>query len=386
MEPGTLAWLGFGWWGLGTAIQWVSAGLARTPRKAASGGRYRAQDFSIVAPMAGAEDATAAYVQALRRLADAGAEILICVARPDDGAVAPTRALWPDAPVLVGNDDTFNPKMNNVRKGLEAAARPIVALCDAGIELGLDELLRAAAPLAAGTGLVLALKAAEAPGSFAAEVERAYIDGHQARFLFAADRLDIAVASGGVTLMTRETLEGIGNWRGFNRWIADDYSVTRSVRELGLGTCLGTVMPRLPLGRRSWSVVWRRQVRWARTRLRLPVWPLVLWEPAIGWAATGGAGTIGLLGLGANAAAISAGWAVHTVGWLLAEKWFMTGRGLSFGMRAAAAALLREALAPALIVNALWGRTIYWRGTDLGGQWRGTSREPTRDAASRKSV
>ena len=386
MEPGTLAWLGFGWWGLGTAIQWVSAGLARTPRKTAAGGRYRTQDFSIVAPMAGAEDATAAYVQALRRLADAGAEILICVARPDDGAVAPTRALWPDAPVLVGNDDTFNPKMNNVRKGLEAAARPVVALCDAGIGLDLDDLLRAAAPLATGTGLVLALKAAEAPGSFAAEVERAYIDGHQARFLFAADRLGIAVASGGVTLMTRETLEGIGNWRGFNRWIADDYSVTRSVRDLGLGTRLGDVMPRLPLGRRSWSAVWRRQVRWARTRLRLPVWPLVLWEPAIGWAATGGAGTIGLLGFGANAAVISAGWAVHTVGWLLAEKWFMTGRGLSFGMRAAAAAVLREGLAPVLIVSALWGRTIYWRGTDLGGQWRETSREPKRDAASGKSV
>ena len=30
-------------------------------------------------------------------------------------------------------------------------------------------------------------------------MERAYIDGHQARFLLAADRLGIAVASGGVT-------------------------------------------------------------------------------------------------------------------------------------------------------------------------------------------
>ncbi len=234
--------------------------------------------------------------------------------------MAPTRALWPDAPILVGNDDTFNPKMNNVRKGLEAAARPVVALCDAGIELGVDDLVRAAAPLASGTGLVLALKAAEAPASFAAEIERAYIDGHQARFLFAADRLGIAVASGGVTLMTRETLQRIGNWRGFNRWIADDYSVTRSVRELGLATRLGDVMPRLPLGERPWSAVWRRQVRWARTRLRLPVWPLVLWEPAIGWAVTGGAGTLGLLALGANAGVIAAAWGAHTAGWLLAEK------------------------------------------------------------------
>ena len=388
MEPGTLAWLGFGWWSFGSAIQWASAALARTPRRM-DAATHRASDFSIVAPMAGAGDATAAYVEALRRLAEAGVEVLICVARPDDGAVAPVRSLWPEAPVLVGQDDTFNPKMNNVRKGLEAASRPVVGLCDAGIQLGLDELRRAAAPLAAGTGLVLALKAAEAPGTFAAEIERAYIDGHQARFLFAADRLGLAVASGGLTLMTRETLQRIGIWRGFNRWIADDYSVVRSVRELGLATRLGEVMPRLPLGERSWPTVWQRQVRWARTRLRLPVWPLVLWEPAIGWAVTGLAGVGALICSGANAAVVAVALVFHTVAWLLAEKWFMSGRGLSFGIGAATAALVREVLAPVLIVNALWGRTIYWRGSDLGGQWRDrhrAARDTQGDAASGKSV
>ena len=388
MEPGTLAWLGFGWWLFGSTVQWASAALARTPRRL-SPASHRAADFSIVAPMAGAEDATPDYVQALRRLADAGVEVLICAAHAEDGAVAPVRALWPDAPILVGQDNTFNPKMNNVRKGLEAASRPVVGLCDAGIHLNLDDLCRAAAPLAAGAGLVLALKAAEAPGSFAAEIERAYIDGHQARFLFAADRLGLAVASGGVTLMTRETLQRIGNWRGFNRWIADDYSVVRSVRELGLSTQLGEVMPHLPLGERSWSTVWRRQVRWARTRLRLPVWPLVLWEPAIGWAATAVAGAIALVCSGANPAWVAVALALHTVAWLLAEKWFMTGRRLHFGIRAAVAALVREALAPMLIVSALTGRTIYWRGNDLGGQWRGrreAARNTHEDDASGKSV
>ena len=98
--------------------------------------------------------------------------------------------------------------------------------------------------------------------------------------------------------MSHDTLQRIGNWRGFNRWIADDYSVTRSVRELGLQTRLGDVMPRLPLGRRDWPVVWSRQVRWARTRLRLPVWPLVLWEPAIGWAVSALAGAAALAACG----------------------------------------------------------------------------------------
>jgi ceramide glucosyltransferase len=370
MEIGLLAGLGLGWWMAASAVQWASAALARSPRPERPV-HHRAEDFSVVAPMAGAADASPAYVASLQALARDGAEILICVAYADDGAVAPTRALWPDAPILVGNDTTFNPKMNNVRKGLEAARRPVVALCDAGITLDSVLLCRAAARLGESVGLVLALKAGEAPLNFAAEIERAYINGHQARFLLAADRVGLAVASGGITLMTNATLQRIGNWRGFNRWIADDYSVTRAVRELGLATRLGDVMPRLPLGRRDLAVVWSRQVRWARTRLRLPVWPLVLWEPAIGWAASAVAGTVGLVAAGVGPAGLAAGLIAHTVAWLAAEKWFLSGRGLAFGPRAAAAALAREALAPLLILRALSGRRIDWRGTDLGGQWRG---------------
>lgn len=369
MDASAPVWLGLGWWSLSSAVHWLSAELACQPKRP-SAVRHRPEDFSVVAPMNGAGDASPAYVSALAELAQAGVEVLICVADADDGAVTATRALWPEAPILVGKDDTFNPKMNNVRKGLEAASREIVALCDAGIVAGVDELCRAAAPLSDSVGLVLALKAAAAPANLAAEVERAYINGHQARFLFAADRLGLAVASGGLTLLSRDTLRRIGNWRGFNRWIADDYSVVRSVRELGLRTCLGDDMLRLPLGRRDWSTVWRRQVRWARTRLRLPVWPLVLWEPLIGWVAAGAAGAAALVAAGASPGVVAAGLLLHTAAWLAGEKWFMARRGLEFGWRAAAAAMVREALAPALMVGALGGRTIYWRGTDLGGHWR----------------
>lgn len=370
MEGSLLVGIGAGWWATASAVQWASAALARSPRREAPP-RHRPHDFSIVAPMNGAADASPAYVAALRALAEQGAEILICVAGADDGALAIVRAHWPEAPVLVGSDTTFNPKMNNVRKGLEAARRPVVALCDAGIQLEAAMLCRAAAPLSDTVGLVLALKAAVAPDNFAAELERAYINGHQARFLLAADRLGLAVASGGVTLMSLDTLQRIGNWRGFNRWIADDYSVTRSVRELGLRTRLGDVMPPLPLGRRDGAVVWRRQVRWARTRLRLPVWPLVLWEPAIGWAVSGIAGLAALAVAGVETRGLLLGLVLHTAAWLAAEWWFTAGRGLGFGWRAAAAALLREALAPILMLRALSGRRIDWRGTDLGGGWRG---------------
>src|SRR3954470_8958216 len=359
MAADHLVWIGVGWWAVGSAVQWASAGLARRSRPEGVV-HLEPADFSIVAPLNGAGDAAPAYIAALRTLADEGAEVLICVADAEDPAIAAVRACWPTAPLLVGSDTTFNPKMNNVRKGLEAARRPVVALCDAGVAIDADTLRCAAAPLSSEIGLVLALKAGEAAGNFPAELERAYINGHQARFLFAADRLGIAVASGGVTLLTLDTLQRIGNWRAFNRWIADDYSVTRSVRQLGLRTRLSNVMPRLPLGRRAWPVVWSRQVRWARTRLRLPVWPLVLWEPAVGWAMSGVAGLLGLAGAGFGPTVLLTGLILHTVAWLAAEWWFMAGRDLSFGPRAAAAAVGRGGLVPGLIVCGPCGRKKYW--------------------------
>jgi ceramide glucosyltransferase len=230
---------------------------------------------------------------------------------------------------------------------------------------------------------VLALKAAENPEGFAAEMECAYMNSHQARFLLAGDRLGMAVASGGVTLLTRDTLQKIGNWQGFSRWIADDYSVVRSVRELGLRTRLSDVMPRLPIGRRDWTSVWRRQVRWARTRLRLPVWPLVLWEPTVGWAVSGLAGGASLIALDFNATAVGAGIVAHTVLWVAAEAWFVAGRGLSFGPRAAAATLCREILAPVLMASALSGRRIEWRGADMGRSWRNVGADAARDLGKR---
>ena len=293
MATCALFWIGLAWWAGAMLVQWASAALARRRRPALSP-RHAAADFSIVAPLAGAHDASEAYVGSLAALSRAGAEVLICVTSERDDAVERVRTLWPDAPILIGSDYTFNPKLNNVRKGLEAASRPVVALCDAGIVLSAGELGAAAAQLSDQVGLVLALKAGERPENFAAEMERAYINGHQARFLLAADRLGMAVASGGVTILTRDVLERIGGHQGFLNHIADDYSVVRTVRDrVGLTTLLANVMPRLPLGRRRWADVWRRQVRWGSTRLNLTreVKTLVLFEPAIGGLVAGLAGS-----------------------------------------------------------------------------------------------
>lgn len=378
-----LFWIGLGWWAITMLVQWVSAALALR-RRPASPARHSAGDFSIVAPLAGAHDASEAYIGRLAELARAGAEVLICVTGERDEAVERVRAQWPAAPILVGSDDSFNPKLNNVRKGLEAASRPVVALCDAGIALAAGDLVASAAQLSDEVGLVLALKAGERPENFAAEMECAYINGHQARFLLAADRLGMPVASGGVTMLTRDVLERIGGHQGFLNYIADDYSVVRTVRDrVGRTTWLANVMPRLPLGRRRWADVWRRQVRWGSTRLNLTieVKALVLFEPAIGWLASGLAGGVALVASGVGLGYLALAVALHTLAWFAAEAWFVSGYGLPFGPRAWMAALAREALVPVLAAQAWRGRhRIDWRGTNLAAGWR------PGDGAAGKSV
>jgi len=384
MAAGFLFWATAAWWALTLFVQWLSAALARR-RRPSQATRHAAADFSIVAPLAGGRDASQAYIGSLAALSRAGAEVLICVVDPGEEVARQARAHWPEAPILVGADRTFNPKLNNVRKGLEAASRPVVALCDAGIGLGEAALAEAAALLSPKVGLVLALKAGTAPENFAAEMECAYINGHQARFLLAADRLGMAVASGGVTILSRDTLQQIGVHAGFLRYIADDYSVVRAVRsQAGRTTWLGNSLPPMPVGERSWADVWRRQVRWGSTRLNLPfeVKALVLFEPAIGWLASGLAGIVASLALGAGSATVVIAVGLHTVAWLAAEAWFLAGYGLPFGPRAWTAALVREALAPLLGAQSWLGRhSIDWRGTDLAAGWR-----PARDGAEGNSV
>ena len=379
-----LFWAGLGWWAATMAVQWISAGLGRW-RRPADPVRHGAADFSIVAPMVGVRDASPAYVGRLADLSRAGAEVLICVTTEHDEAVGRIRAGWPDAPILVGSDDTFNPKLNNVRKGLEAASRPVVALCDAGIDLTLPELIAAAAHLSDKVGLVLALKTGDRPENFAAEMECSYINGHQARFLMAADRLGMPVASGGVTILTKDVLERIGGHQGFLNYLADDYSVVRMVRDhLGQTTWLAGVMPRLLVGGRRWQDVWRRQVRWGSTRLKLSpeVRALVLLEPAIGWLASGIALIVALLAAGAAPIWLALAVALHTVAWFAAEAWFLAGHGLPFGPRAWTAALAREALVPLLAAQAWRGRNrIDWRGTNLAAGW-----QPARDGTAGKHV
>ena len=380
-----LFWAGLGWWAATMAVQWISAGLGRW-RRPADPVRHGAADFSIVAPMVGVRDASPAYVRRLADLSRAGAEVLICVTSEDDEAVGRTRAEWPDAPILVGSDDTFNPKLNNVRKGLEAASRPVVALCDAGIDLTLAELAAAAAHLSDKVGLVLALKTGDRPENFAAEMECSYINGHQARFLTAADRLGMPVASGGVTILTQGHPAADRRPSGFpqlscRRLFCGAHGARPPRPDDLAGGCHAAAARRRPALAGRVAAAGPLGIDAAEAQPR-----------GEGAGAAGARDRLARVGprAGRGAAcrrrrtdmACPRGRPSIHVAWLAAEGWFLAGRGLPFGPRAWAAALAREALVPLLAAQAWLGRNrIDWRGTNLAAGW-----QPARDGTAGKHV
>jgi ceramide glucosyltransferase len=340
-----------------------------------------ASAFTVVAPMVGDGDASAAYVAALVDLSKAGAEILICVEECDDPAAERVTLHWTYLtgelpPLLIGRATvSFNPKVNNIAKGLETASRPLIVVMDSGSLLRVHELRAMGAMINQHTGLVQGLKPPRDARNWAAEVECTMLNGYTARMIFALDKLGALAACGGILLFSRTAFEKIGGVDAFSIEIAEDHSLLVAMRSAGLRTTVADVVPAYPRPYRRWSDVWGRQVRWARLRwLMAPV--TVFLEPLLSGAVSMAAALVAGPALlptwldwtsaGGVAAIVVAHWAI----WIGAEMLFLRGRRLHWSWRQIPCIVLRETLMLPIAVHALSGRDIRWRDVDVVGGWR----------------
>jgi ceramide glucosyltransferase len=340
-----------------------------------------ASAFTVVAPMVGDSDASAAYVAALVDLAKAGAEVLICVEEYDDPAAERVTVHWTYLtgelpPLLIGRATiSFNPKVNNIAKGLETASRSLIVVMDSGSLLRVDELRAMGAMINERTGLVQGLKPPRGARNWAAEAECTMLNGYSARMIFALDKIGFQAACGGILLFSRAAFEKVGGVDAFSIEIAEDQSLLAAMRTAGLRTTVADIVPAFPRPYRRWSDIWGRQVRWARLRwLMAPV--TVFLEPLL-------SGTVSMVAAlmagpallpawldwtsaGGIAAIVVAHWAI----WIGAETLFLWGRGLHRSWRQIPCIVLRETLMLPIAIHALSGRDIRWRDVDVVGGWR----------------
>jgi ceramide glucosyltransferase len=287
--------------------------------------------------------------------------------------------------MLIGADSiSANPKLNNLVKGWAAARHRWIVIADSNVLLARDALQRLLGRWRRDSGIVCSMPLAARPENFWAELECAFLNTLQARFQYVSEALGFGFAQGKTMLFQRDLAERAGGIRALAAETAEDAATTKMVRALGRRVHLVDAPFSQPLGWRSASAVWARQLRWARLR-RISFPPLFVPEALVGSALPSVALALAASHYGINVpAAIAALLAI----WFGAEAALAWRAGWHLSARMMLALVLRDLLLPALWVAAWVGDDFVWRGTPMRAQPRSDLAQCpgfTGDAAARSA-
>ncbi len=334
---------------------------------------------SIIRPLCGIDAHETETLRSAFRLDHAQYEVILCVAEADDPVIPLARAAMREHPhvpsqLLIGDDPISpNPKLNNIVKGWRAARHGWIAIVDSNVLMPRDYIGRLLATWRSDTGLVCAPPIGALPDGFAAEIECAFLNTYQARWQYAVDTAGLGFAQGKTMLWRRGDLAAAGGIAALGRDVAEDAASTKVVRAAGRRVRLVDRPFPQPLGRRTFSYVWNRQLRWAR--LRRASFP-ACFAPEI---LTG-------LTLPLIAAVMSAEAfelppidvaAAMLIVWLGAEARLAAAAGWHLSWRSPFAWLARDLMLPVLWCMALTGSRLEWRGNEMRA-----TREPEEPVAS----
>lgn len=327
----------------------------------------QAPPVSVVRPVCGIDNFAEETLRSTFALDYPDYEVLFCIARADDPAVALVRRLMDEHPttaamLLIGDDRICaNPKLNNVVKGWHAALHRWIVLADSNVLMPPDYIQRLMARWRADTGLVCSPPVGARPENFWAEVECAFLNTFQARWQFVADSAGLGFAQGKSMLFRRDIVTRGGGIEALGAELAEDAATTKLVHAAGLRVRLVDNAFEQPLGRRGARQIWSRQARWAK--LRRLTFPL-FYAPEIlcGTVLPTLAAAYAAHGLGVNVAAtIGALWLL----WYGAEMLLARVAGWHLSARLPLACLLRDLVLPVLWIDAWINDDFIWRGTAM---------------------
>jgi ceramide glucosyltransferase len=322
---------------------------------------------SMVRPLCGIDNYAADTLRSTFDLDYPRCEILFCVASAKDPVVPLVEALMAEHPeagakLLIGDERvSSNPKLNNVLKGWRTAQHDWIIIADSNVLMPRDYIERLFASWRADTGLVASPPIGCRPQGLWAELECAFLNTYQARWQYLADSLGFGFAQGKTMLWRRADLERAGGIEALAREVAEDAASTKVVRGAGLKVRLVDRPFPQPLGYRSATDVWSRQLRWARLRRAsffayflpealsggvLPMIALACIAPALGLPLLPSVAALGSLWYGGEMLLAAA------AGWHLPALYPLYG-------------LARDLALPFLFVGALHGDDFVWRGNEM---------------------
>ena len=326
-----------------------------------------APGVTLVRPVCGLDNFLEETLLSSFRLDYPRYELIFCVATAKDPAVPIVRRLiatYPSvrAQLLVGDERiSTNPKLNNCVKGWNAAAYGWIVLADSNVLMPRDYIQRLLAAWRPGTGLVCSPPVGSHPDGFWAQVECAFLNTYQARWQYFAASVGLGFAQGKTMMWWRDDLERAGGIRTLGTEVAEDAASTKVVRAAGLQVRLVDPPFEQPLGRRSATDIWNRQIRWARLRrasfmlyfapellsgAALPLVATALLAAALGRSIPGAVVAFGMVWYGAEFVLARA------AGWPVTALYPIHG-------------LMRDLLLPLLWVNAWRNSGFVWRGNQM---------------------
>lgn len=344
----------------------VAAIRLRLPRGLRAGDGLQPA-VSLVRPVCGLDNCAAETLASSFRIDYPRYEAIFCVAEADDPVVPLVRSLIEANPkmparLLVGDDRIgINPKLNNIAKGWEAARYDWIIVADSNVMLPADAIRQLLARWTAGTGAVCSMPIGSRPHSFFAAIECAFLNTLQARVQYVSEALGFGFAQGKTILFRRRVVEQAGGLAALAIDTAEDAAATKLVRAAGLRVRLVDAPFEQPLGWRTASEVWARQLRWARLRRASFPW-LFVPEIAGGGLFPAVAAAIAAAGHGIDPAAALA---VFLALWFGAELGLARIVGWHCSWRLLLALVVRDLLLPALWLMAFAGNEFVWRGNPM---------------------
>jgi ceramide glucosyltransferase len=322
---------------------------------------------TLVRPLCGIDNYAAETLRSTFEIDYPDCQILFCVASAKDPIVPLVERLIAehpgvDARLLLGNERVNNnPKLNNILKGWRAARHDWIVFADSNVLMPRDYIQRLFASWRADTGLVASPPAGCRPEGIWAELECTFLNTYQARWQYLIDSLGRGFAQGKTMLWRRTDLERAGGIEALGNEVAEDAAATKIVRSAGLKVRLVNRPLAQPLGRRSATEVWSRQVRWARLRRAsfflyflpeilsggvLPMIAAAIVASAVGLPATLCAGLLGVVWYGGEMLLAAA------------AEWHLPALYPLYG-------LARDLLLPVLFIDALRSSDFVWRGNAM---------------------
>ncbi len=318
---------------------------------------------TIVRPCCGIENAIEETLSSGFALDYPDYEIVFCVAERDDPVVPVIERLILEHPavparLLFGNDRiSINPKLNNLAKGVHAAAHEWLVMTDSNVLMPADYLDRLLERWSPGTGAVSTPPVGIRPFGLSAELECAFLNTYQARWLLLSDALGTAFAQGKSILWRREDLERAGGVAALALEPAEDAAFTKLVRAAGRRVRIVFRPFEQPLGARPLRDVLQRQLRWARLRRRSFVLPYLL--ELIG----GGVLPLAATGVLVDAGVVPIGGLVGlAIAWYGAEVLLARGYGWPASIRITALMVVRDLLLVPFWIAGWTGDGFTWRG------------------------